>query len=78
MDQLNEMLATWKALRGVGSPKEAIELQMALARTAFHSSVEATGKITEASMRLMEQAMAARMAVASKTLTNAIKDRHSN
>lgn len=75
--QLDEVLSAWKAMSGVSSPTEAIELQTALARHAFHSSVETTSRITEASLQLMEQTMApltARVKLASETVT-ATKDR---
>jgi phasin family protein len=72
----DEVLATWKALSGVTSPKEAIEIQANLARNSFEKSVQRTGELTEASLKLIEQTMAplrARMTAAAETFTTAVK-----
>ncbi len=77
--QLDEAMAGWKAMSSVGSPTEALTLQTALARSALRSAMATTGQITEASMKLMEQATApltARAAVATETLTRSIKEHH--
>jgi len=65
--QLDQTVSTWKALSGVKSIKEAMELQTSLARNSMGSAVSETGKLTDASMKLAEQTMApiaARMSLA--------------
>ena len=56
--QVDQTVSTWKALAGVKSMKEAIELQSSLTRTSMGSAVTETSKLTDASMKLMEQTMA--------------------
>jgi phasin family protein len=56
--QLDQTMNTWKALAGVKSLKEAIDLQTNLARGAVETAVAETGKLTDASMKLAEQALA--------------------
>ncbi len=54
----DETLATVRALAAVKSFKEAVELQTSLARSAMEKAVSETGRITDASVKLAEQAMA--------------------
>jgi phasin family protein len=56
--QLDQTMNTWKALAGVKSLKEAIDLQADLARSSVEKAVAETGKLTDASMKLAEQALA--------------------
>jgi phasin family protein len=56
--QIDETVATVKALSSVKSLKEAIDLQTALTKTAFEKAVAEGGKITDASVKLAEQALA--------------------
>ncbi len=56
--QLDQTVSTWKALAGVKSVKEAMELQSNLTRNSMGAAVTETGKLTDASMKLMEQTMA--------------------
>lgn len=56
--QLDATVATIKALTGVKSLKEAMDLQAALARSSVEKAVAETGKLTDASLKLAEQTMA--------------------
>ncbi len=56
--QFDATVATVKAMTGVKSLKEAMDLQAALARTSVEKAVAETGKITDASLKLAEQTMA--------------------
>jgi phasin family protein len=56
--QMDETMATVKALSSVKSLKEAMELQSTLAKTAMEKMLAETGKLTDASMKLAEQTMA--------------------
>ena len=56
--QLDHTVSTWKALAGVKSIKEAIDLQSNLARSSMETVVAETGKLTDASMKLAEQTFA--------------------
>jgi len=56
--QLEQTMNTWKALAGVKSLKEAMELQTNLARNSVETVVTESGKLTDASMKLAEQALA--------------------
>ena len=67
--QLDQTMATWRAMAGVKSVKEALEMQTGLARATVEAAVSGTGKLTDASMKLSEQAFApitARMSVAAE------------
>jgi len=55
---LEESVETFKALSAVKSVKEAIELQSAYSKAAVAKAVAESTKMTEASLRLTEQAMA--------------------
>lgn len=65
--QLDQTMNTLKALASVKSLKEAIDLQTNLARSSVETAVTETGKFTDASLKLAEQALApltARMTLA--------------
>jgi len=53
-----ETMATFQSLAAVKSPKDALDIQANLARTSFEKAAAETGKITDASLKLAEQAMA--------------------
>jgi phasin family protein len=55
---LDQSLSSWKALISVKSLKEAMDLQVRLAQTAFQTAFAETGKLTNASMKLAEQTIA--------------------
>lgn len=56
--QVEAAMGTMKALSGVKSIKEAMELQSTLARSSMETVLAETGKLTDASVKLAEQAMA--------------------
>jgi phasin family protein len=56
--QMEETVSTMKTFAGLRSIKEAVDLQTSFARTSFEKALSETGKITEHSMKLAEQAMA--------------------
>jgi phasin family protein len=65
--QLDQTVTMWKALAGVKSPTEAIALQSSLARKSVEQAVSETSKLTDASLKLVEQTWApitARMTLA--------------
>lgn len=67
-------VATFKVLTGVKSVNEAIAIQGSYGKAAFASAVAASKDLTEASVKLTEQAMApltARLAVAVESLSKA-------
>ena len=55
---LDESMSAFKALTGVKSLKDAFELQTSFARAAMEKSLAESGKLTDASFKLTEQAMA--------------------
>jgi phasin family protein len=55
---LDESMSAFKALTGVKSLKDAFELQSSFARAALEKSLAESGKLTDASFKLTEQAMA--------------------
>ena len=64
---LDESMSAFKALTGVKSLKDAFELQTSFARSALEKSLTESGKLTDASFKLTEQALApitARVSVA--------------
>lgn len=70
----NDSMATFKAMSSVKSVKDAVELQTALARSTIEKSLAESGKLTDASLKLTEQAMApisARVAMAVDTFSKA-------
>lgn len=56
--QMDAAMSTLKALSGVKSAKEAFDLQATLARSSVETVVAETSKLTDASMKLAEQAIA--------------------
>ena len=65
--QFDETVSTFKAMAAAKSLKEAFDLQSTLARNSLDKAVAETGKITDASLKLAEQALApitARMTLA--------------
>lgn len=56
--QVEAAVGTIKALSGVKSIQEAMELQTTLARSSMETALAETGKLTDASVKLAEQAMA--------------------
>ena len=67
-----EAMAAFKALTTVKSLQEAVDLQLGLARSTLEKSVAETGKYTDASMKLAEQAIApisGRMTLAVETFS---------
>jgi len=55
---LDESMSALKALSGVKSLKDAFELQSSFARSALEKSLAQSGKLTDASFKLTEQALA--------------------
>jgi phasin family protein len=55
---MEESMATFKALTSVKSFKEAIDLQTSFARTSVEKAMTESGKLTEHSLKLAEQAFA--------------------
>jgi phasin family protein len=53
-----ETVATFKALTSAKSLKDAFEMQASLARGAIEKTVAESGKLTDASLKLTEQALA--------------------
>lgn len=54
----DETMSIFKALTGAKSLKDAFELQSSLARTTMEKTLAESGKLTDASVKLTEQAMA--------------------
>jgi hypothetical protein len=55
--QLERNLSTWKAMTGVKSAKEAMELHAHLTRTSVESVIIETETLAKTAMRLAEQTM---------------------
>lgn len=53
-----ETMATFKAMTSVKSLKDAMDLQASLARTTMEKTLAESGKLTDASFKLTEQAIA--------------------
>jgi len=53
-----ETMSTFKALSSAKSLKDAFDLQASLARTTLEKTMAESGKLTDASMKLTEQALA--------------------
>ncbi len=71
---MGETMSTFKALSGVKSLKEAIDLQTSLARSSMEKAMAESGKFTDASVKLAEQTMAplaARVTLAVETFSKA-------
>lgn len=56
--QMDQTVSVWKAMSGVKSLKDAMDLQSNLARTTVEAAMNETGKLTDASMKLAEQTFA--------------------
>ncbi len=72
---LDETMAAFKAMSGVKTLKDAIDMQTGFARSTFEKSMTETGKLTDASLKLAEQAMApitARVTTAMDTFGKAV------
>ena len=54
----DETMTVFKALTAAKSLKDAFDLQAGLARSTFEKTVAESGKLTDASMKLTEQALA--------------------
>jgi len=54
----DETMSTFKAMSSVKSLKDAFDLQASLARSAMEKTLAESGKLTDASMKLTEQALA--------------------
>ena len=54
----DETMSMFKALTGAKSLKDAFDLQSSLARTTMEKTLAESGKLTDASVKLTEQAMA--------------------
>ncbi len=54
----DETMATFKAFTSVKSVKDAIDLQSSLARSTLEKTLAESGRLTDASFKLTEQAMA--------------------
>jgi phasin family protein len=54
----DETMSTFKAMSSVKSLKDAFDLQASLARSTMEKTMAESGKLTDASMKLTEQAMA--------------------
>ena len=71
--QLEQSMQAMRVLAGVRSPKEAMDLQATTLRSAYEAMLSESGRITERSMKLAEQASApltARLGVAMETFSN--------
>jgi phasin family protein len=55
---IDETVSTFKALSGVRSLKDAIDLQSSLARSTMEKTLAESGRLTDASFKLTEQALA--------------------
>lgn len=55
---LDETMAAFKAMSSAKTLKDAIDMQTGFARSTFEKSMTETGKLTDASMKLAEQALA--------------------
>jgi phasin family protein len=67
---IDEAMGTFRALSGVRSVKEAIDLQATLARSAVEKTLTQTSQVAETSFKLAEQAIApiaSRMSVAAQS-----------
>ena len=54
----DETMSTFKAMSSVKSLKDAFDLQASLARSTMEKTMAESGKLTDASMKLTEQALA--------------------
>ena len=56
--QIEATMSSFKALTGVKSFKEVVDLQSSKARTSLEAAVAETGKLADASLKLAEEALA--------------------
>lgn len=56
--QLDQTMSTWKALTTVKSLSEAMDLRASLRPAPFETAFAEAGKLTDASMKLVEETMA--------------------
>lgn len=56
--QIEDTVSAFKAIAGAKSVKDAFEVQTSLARTTIEKTLAESGRLTETSMRLTEQALA--------------------
>jgi phasin family protein len=71
---LDETLATFKAFSSIKSPQEALELQTKLVGSAWEKTAAESGRISEASVKLFQEALApltARATAAAEKLSKA-------
>ncbi|MSP31156.1 MAG: phasin family protein [Acetobacteraceae bacterium] len=54
----DESLTVFKAFSALNTPKDALDMQANMARVGLEKAVSETGKLTDASVKLAEQAMA--------------------
>ena len=67
---MEEGMSTFRAMTGVKSFKEAMDLQTSFMRTYLEKAMSQTGALTEASLKLTEQAVqpiAGRMTIAAES-----------
>jgi phasin family protein len=67
--QFDHTVATWKALAGTKSLREAFDIQSTHGRAALEKAVADTGRLTDASLKLAEQSFApisARLSIATE------------
>jgi phasin family protein len=70
--QMDEGMSMFKALSSVKSLKEAFDLQSSIARSSMEKAVSETGRLTDASLKLAEEAIApltARVTLAVETFS---------
>ena len=68
---LDETMSAFRAVSGLKSVRDLIDLQSGFARTAMEKAMAETGRLTDASLKLAEQAMApitARVTLAVETM----------
>ena len=71
----DETASVFKAIGSVKSPKDAMEMQADLGRKSLEKMVAETGRLTDASLKLAEQALApitARVTLASEKFAKAV------
>lgn len=54
---MDESMSTFRAMTGVRSFKDAIDLQTSFARNSFEKAISQTGAMTEQSFKIAEQAI---------------------
>lgn len=72
---MDESMAAFKALSGVKSLKEAVDLQASLARTTMEKAMTGSGQFADQGFKLAEQAIApitARLQLAAQKFTPAV------